>query len=376
MRDYYEVLGVDKSADEETIKKAYKTLAKKYHPDLNPGDKDAEAKFKEVNEAYEILSDPQKKQRYDQYGFAGVDPNAAGGGFSGFSGFGGMDFDLSDIFGSFFGGGGSRASSGPRRGDDILQRVMISFEESAFGVTRDVTYYKVVKCSDCGGSGAAKGTSPVTCKACNGTGTVKTQQRTFLGVMQSTHPCDVCGGTGKVVQTPCKTCKGHGLVRESKTISLKIPAGIDDGNTLRIHGGGNEGIRGGQAGDLLVTVQVRPHPVFEREGSNIYCDVPITFVEATLGAKITVPTLSGTKEFEIPEGTQTSTTFTMRGEGMPSMTGRGKGDLIFRVVVEIPKGLSSEQRDILRKFDGSVKPAAYSKKDRFFKGIFKGKDNK
>jgi len=378
MKDCYEVLGVEKSATEAEIKSAYRKLAKKYHPDMNPGDKEAEEKFKEVNDAYAILSDPEKRQKFDTYGAAAFE-NGGGGGYGGF---GGMDFDISDIFSGFgdifgggFGGGRSSRKNGPVRGDDLLQRVFISFEEAAFGCKKDVKYTRVCKCQDCSGSGAAPGTSPVTCSKCGGTGQINVQQRTPFGVMQTSRACDACGGAGQTIPSPCKSCRGTGLRNVSKELEVNIPAGIDHGQRITLRGMGNEGMRGGPAGDLYISVNVRPHPVFERDGFDIYCEIPITFTDAALGAQISIPTLEGKTTYDIPEGTQSGTTFTMKGKGIPNINGRGRGDLIFKVMVEVPKSLNDAQKDALRKFADLCGKSNYSKKEKFFSKIF-GKDTK
>jgi len=379
MRDYYEVLGVSKSASDDEIKKAYRSLAKKYHPDMNPGDKEAEEKFKEVNQAYAVLSDAEKKARYDQYG-----PEAAEGNYGGAGGFGGGfgGFDFGDIFGDIFGGsggfggfggGGSARRNGPQRGDDLAQRISISFEEAAFGCKKDIRYTKVEQCADCSGSGCAPGSSAKTCSKCNGSGQIRVQQRTPLGVFQTTKTCDACGGAGKTIPNPCKKCKGTGMNSVSKTLEVSIPAGIDNGQRISIRGMGNAGKNGGPAGDLYITVHVRNHPVFVREEFDIFCEIPITFPEAALGAEIKVPTLEGDTTYEIPEGTQTGTTFTLRGKGIPYVNGRGRGDLIFKVVVEVPQNMSESQKDALRKFADACGKSNYSKKEKFFKKIF-GKD--
>lgn len=371
-RDYYEVLGVDKGADEAAIKKAYRNLAKKYHPDMNPGDKEAEQKFKEVNEAYAVLSDSEKRARYDQYGHEGVDPNMGGAGFGDFGGFGGFDFG--DIFSSFFGGGTSTSRrNAPERGEDLRAHVAISFEEAAFGCKKDVSFNRVEVCPDCSGSGAAKGTSAETCPTCKGTGTVRTTQRTALGMFQSTRPCDVCKGRGKIVKTPCTNCRGTGYVRVKKTLEVNIPAGIDDGQRIILRGQGNSGRNGGPAGDLVVDVAVRPHTVFERDGYDLYCDVPVTFAEAALGAEIDIPTLEGKVKYTIPEGTQSHTQFTLRGKGIQIVNTQKKGDLIFRVIVEVPRGMNSSQKEALRAFAEKCGMNNYAKKDSFLKKIF-GRD--
>ncbi|MGN1409380.1 MAG: molecular chaperone DnaJ [Eubacteriales bacterium] len=375
-RDYYEVLGVDKSADEATIKKAYRNLAKKYHPDMNPGDKEAEAKFKEVNEAYDVLSDPDKKAKYDQYGHAAFDPASGAGGFGGFGDFGG--FDINDIFSSFFGGSptGSRRN-GPVRGDNITVRLTISFEESVFGCKKEIQYSKVQKCDDCGGTGAAKGTSPKTCGACGGTGQVRVQQRTPFGIMQTQKTCDSCKGTGKIIEKKCDSCRGTGFVRVPKKLEVNIPAGIDDGQQLALKYQGSDGINGGSAGDLNIVISVRPHSVFERDGDDLYCEVPITYAEATLGAEIEIPTLEGSMKYNIPEGTQTGTVFTIRNKGVVRVNNpKIRGNLYITVVVEVPKNLTFEQKNLLEKFAASCGESNYSKRTSFFKRLFNKKENK
>ena len=372
-RDYYEALGVDRSADEAAINKAYRTLAKKYHPDINPGDAAAERKFKEVNEAYAVLSDPEKKAKYDQFGHAAFEAGGAGGGFGGFGGFGGMDFDISDIFSSFFGGGmgGGSTRRGPVRGEDLSVRVTLTFEEAVFGTKKEVSYQRIQKCGSCSGTGAAKGTSPKTCTACGGSGRVRVQQRTPLGIMQTQKSCDACRGTGKIIEKPCDDCRGNGYVRATKKLDVTIPAGIDDGQRIVLSGQGSEGRDGGPAGDLYIYVSVRPHAVFEREGTDIYCEVPISFTEAALGAEIDIPTLEGTEKYEIPEGTQTGTTFTLRQRGVPIVNTKNRGSLHINVTVEVPKNLNGEQKDILRKFAESRGEANSKGRDKFFKRFFK-----
>ena len=365
-RDYYEVLGLTKSASDDEIKKAYRTLAKKYHPDMNPGDKTAEERFKEVNEAYAVLSDPDKKAKYDQFGHEAFDPSM--GGDAGFGGFGGFDFG--DIFSSFFGGGGGGGRAGrnaPSRGEDQQYRLVLTVEEAAFGCKKDLSYGRVERCSECGGSGAAKGTSPETCPTCKGTGQVRTSQRTAFGVFQSTHACDNCRGTGKIVKNPCRNCSGKGYVKITKKLGITVPAGIDDGEFMRVSGQGNEGRNGGPAGDLIVAISVRPHAIFERDGTTLYCEVPITFVEATLGAEIEIPTLTGTTTYTIPEGTQTGTAFTVRGEGIVSTRTGRKGDLVFHVTVEIPKNLNEKQKQTLREFAEQSGQKNFAKKQSFFR---------
>ena len=327
-RDYYEVLGVSKGASEEEIKKAYKKLARKYHPDMNPGDKEAEEKFKEVNEANEILSDPEKKARYDQFGFAGVDPSygaGAGGGFNG-----GFDFgDLGDIFGSFFGGGfgGTRANpNAPQRGESLRTSVTISFEEAAFGCEKEVSIDRVEQCGECHGSGCATGTTAEVCPDCRGSGMVQQRRQTPLGFMSTTAPCGRCGGKGKIIHQPCKHCGGKGMVRKRKTLSVNIPAGIDNGQTISLRGQGNAGKNGGPAGDLLIVVAVRPHDIFRREGTSVLCEAPITFTQAVLGAELEIPTIDGKVKYSIPEGTQSGTTFRLKGKGIPGLNAPDRPD--------------------------------------------------
>ena len=383
-RDYYEVLGVDKGADEATLKKAYRNLAKKYHPDMNPDNAEAEAKFKEVNEAYEVLSDSEKRAKYDQFGHAAFDPSAGGGYGSGFGGgFGGGfgDFgDIGDIFGNIFGGGfgfsggSAQRRNAPTRGEDISVRVTLTFEEAAFGVKKDITYNRIEKCSDCSGSGAAAGTKAETCSACHGTGQKKVIQRVGGMQFQSTTTCDACRGTGKIIKTPCTNCRGTGYVKVSKKLTVNIPAGIANGERVALRGQGSDGRNGGPTGDLIITVVVRSHSVFERDGYNIYCDVPITVAEATLGAEIEVPTLEGKVKFNIPEGTQPGTEFSIKQKGIPYINNPNRrGDLVFNVNVEIPKGLNEKQKEHMRAFADSCGNSNYVKKNSFFKKLF---DNK
>lgn len=372
-RDYYDVLGVAKGADEAAIKKAYRSLAKKYHPDMNPGDAEAEKKFKEVNEAYAILSDPEKKQQYDQFGHAAFEQGGPGfgGGFGGFEGFGGFGDIFSDLFGGGFGGGSSTRRNGPRRGDDVGATVTVTFEEAAFGVKKDVSFNRIEKCPDCSGSGAEKGTHAETCSVCGGTGQRRVVQRMAGMQFQSTVTCDSCRGTGKIIKNPCTNCRGTGYVKVTKKLSVSIPAGIDDGERIALHGEGCDGKNGGPTGDLIITVRVKRHSVFERDGYNIYCDVPITVAEATLGAEITVPTLEGNIQYNIPEGTQPSTSFTIRQKGIPHVNNSNRrGDLIFTVNVEIPKGLNEKQKDHMRAFADSCGENNYGKKTGFFKKLF------
>ena len=378
-RDYYEVLGLDKSADADAIKRAYRQLAKKYHPDLNPGDAEAEKNFKEVNEAYSILSDADKKAKYDQYGHAAFDPTAGAGGYGG-GGFGGGfgDFgDLGDIFSSIFGGGfgggSTQRRNGPQRGDDVGARVTLTFEEAAFGCKKDVSYNRLHKCPSCNGTGAEAGTSAETCPDCRGAGQRIVNQRMGGMTFQTKATCEKCRGTGKFIKSPCQKCRGTGLERENRKLTVNIPAGIDNGERIALRGQGCEGKNGGPAGDLIIEVTVRAHNIFERDGVNIYCEVPITVTEATLGAEIDVPTLEGTVKHKIEEGTQPGTVYTLRGKGIPYVNDRNnrRGDLIFTVNVEIPRGLSDKQKDALREFAEACGEKNYAKKGKFAKSFKK-----
>ena len=382
-RDYYEVLGIGKNATDAEIKSAYRKLAKKYHPDLNPGNKEAEEKFKEVNEANDVLSDPQKRQRYDQFGFAGVDPNYAaanGGGASGFGGgFGGVD--LGDIFGDIFGGGfgggfsgfgggsSTRTANAPRKGHDIQASVILTFEEAAHGCSKKITINRQDTCPDCGGTGAAKGTSPETCPDCGGRGYVVTQQRTPFGVMQSQQPCSHCGGRGTIIRNPCKTCRGTGKTAARKSLEINIPAGIDDDQNIALRGQGDAGSNGGPAGDVIVHVTVKADPMFERDGYDVTIHVPITFSQAVLGDDVEVPTVDGRIVQHIPEGTQSGTKFRLRGQGIQYLNGRGRGDQYVIVDVEIPKKVTRAQREALKAFEDSMKEDNYEKRKGFFKNL-------
>ncbi len=379
-RDFYEVLGLQKGASDDEIKKAYRKLAKQYHPDLNPGDAEAETRFKEVGEAYEVLSDSQKKARYDQFGHAGVDPNfgAGAGGYGGYGG--GVDFgDIGDIFSSFFGGGFGGGGGGrrqnpnaPRRGSDAGASVIISFEEAAKGCKKQVSVQRIVTCPDCGGNGAKKGTSPKTCPQCGGSGSEVRQQRTPFGVMQTEAACSRCQGRGRIIETPCPTCSGQGRIRKTEQVGINIPAGVDDGQVININGMGNAGVNGGPAGSLQIQVSVRPHPLFERDGFNIWYELPITYAQATLGAEVDIPTLDGKIAHTIKEGTQPGDVLRVKGKGIPYLNGRGTGDLLLKVVVEVPKNLSGEQKKLLKKFDESTGDKNYQKRKSFFDKIKKG----
>ena len=372
-RDYYEVLGVGSEASADEIKKAYRGLAKKYHPDMNPGDKEAEVKFKEVNEAYAVLSDEDKRAKYDQFGHAAFDPAAGGGaGYGGFGGFG-SDFDFGDIFSSFFGGGGSTrtARDSAVHGDDVAARIVITFDEAVSGCKKEITFARIEECPDCSATGAAKGTKPETCQTCKGSGRVTVQQQTMLGYMQTQRACQSCRGTGKIIKTPCKNCNGKGYIKINKKLEVTIPAGIDSMQRIILRGQGSAGRNGGRPGDLIIEVIVREHKIFTREGNNVYCEVPISFATAALGAEIDIPTLLGkTEKYEIPEGTQTGTQFTLRGKGIPDVNTKRKGDLIISVIVETPKNLSSEQKKLLREFSASLGEENNGKQQGFFKKMF------
>ena len=381
-RDYYEILGLQKGASEEEIKKAYKKLARKYHPDMNPGDKSAEEMFKEVNEANEVLSDPQKKARYDQFGFAGVDPSygaGTGGGAGGGGAYGGgMDFDfgdLGDIFGSFFGGGfggATRANpNAPQRGESLRTSVNLDFEEACFGCEKDVIIERVEPCDDCKGSGCEKGTTAEVCQECGGRGMVQQRHQTPLGFMSTSSPCPRCGGRGKIIHKPCKSCNGRGMVRKRKTIKVNIPAGIDNGQTISLRGQGNAGKNGGPSGDLLIVIAVRPHDVFRREGTSILCEAPITFTQAALGAELEIPTIDGKVKYTIPEGTQSGTTFRLKGKGVPGVGGRARGDQYVTVYIETPRNLTKEQKAALRKFSELLGEKNYEEDNKGFFGKFK-----
>ncbi|MDE1474333.1 molecular chaperone DnaJ [Xenorhabdus bovienii] len=347
-KDYYEVLGISKTTEEKEIKKAYKRLAMKYHPDRNQGDKEAESKFKEIKEAYEILTDAQKRAAYDQYGHAAFEQGGMGGGAGGFGG--GADFSdvFGDVFGDIFGGG--RRQQRASRGSDLRYNMDLTLEEAVRGVTKEIRIPTLESCDTCHGSGAKAGTSPETCSTCHGAGQVHMRQG-FFTVQQ---PCPQCHGRGKVIKTPCGKCHGHGRVEKYKTLSVKIPAGVDTGDRIRLGGEGEAGEHGAPAGDLYVQVQVKAHHIFERDGSNLYCEVPINFATAALGGEIEVPTLDGRVSLKIPAETQTGKLFRMKGKGVKSVRGGAQGDLLCRVVVETPVKLNDEQKDLLRKLGESL----------------------
>lgn len=376
-RDYYEVLEISKTASEDEIKKAYRKIAKKYHPDLNPNNKDAELKFKEVNEAYEVLSDGEKKVRYDQFGHAGVDPSAGAGGFGG-GGYGsaGFDFgDLGDIFEGFFGsafGGGSRRANpnAPRQGGDIHTSVTIDFFEACKGIKKDITISKQEHCVSCGGTGSEKGHDPQTCPDCRGAGQVRVTQRTPLGQVSTTRACSRCGGKGKIITNPCNVCNGSARTKKTSNIEVNIPAGIDDGQTLAVRGQGDYGLNGGPSGDLTVTVTVRPDTLFRREGYDIWCEMPLTYSQAVFGDEIIVPTIDGKVKYTIESGTQPGTVFRLKGKGVQNLNGRGKGDQYVEITIEVPKNLNKQQKDSLKKFDDLLsEDNQYEKRAGFFEKI-------
>lgn len=365
-RDYYEVLGVGKEATEPEIKKAYRTIAKKYHPDLNPDNPEAEAKFKEANEAYEVLSNQDKRRKYDQFGHAGVNGQAGGfGGFDGFDGFGDMFSDIFDMFGGG-GGGFSSRRSGPRKGADIKMRVDIKFEDAAFGTEKEIAFKRKDDCKACHGTGAKNGTAKKTCDKCGGAGQVNVRQNTPLGQMVTRRTCDKCGGTGQFIETPCEVCHGKGIETNSKRINIKIPAGVDTGSVIPIKGEGEPGQLGGPRGDLYIYINVLPHERYTREGNDVYLDMPITFVQAALGDELEIPTLEGKVKYKMPEGTQTGTVFKLKNRGIVSLRGYGKGDQYVRVVVDVPRNLTEKQKDLLRKFAAEVGEDVNEQKKNIF----------
>ena len=355
-RDYYEVLGVSRGASDDEIKKAYRKLAKQYHPDLHPNDKEAEVKFKEVNEAYEVLSDKEKRARYDQFGHAGVDPNYGAGG-GGFGGFNMGDIDLGDLFGSFFGGGfggfGGSASSranAPQKGESLRANLTITFEEAAFGCEKEIDLSRTEQCDACRGSGCEPGTTAETCPDCRGTGVVRIQRGGGGFAFSTSAPCSRCRGTGRIIHSPCKSCGGSGSVTKRKRIAVTIPAGIDDGQAISLRGQGNAGRNGGPAGDLVVGIRIRPHSQFKRDGTTVLYEQPVSFAQAALGADLEIPTIDGKVKYTLPAGTQTGTTFRLRGKGIPELRGRGRGDQYVTVTVQVPTSLTSEQRAALENF--------------------------
>ena len=382
-RDYYEVLGLKKGATEDEIKSAYRKMAMKYHPDRNPGDKTAEENFKEVNEAYGILSDPDKKSKYDRFGHAGVDPNSGFGGAGGFGGFGGFDFggtgggawngsfeDIFDMFGGMFGGGGfsggaTRRKTGPQRGRDLQRNITIEFEEAAFGAKKEISVTKMVKCKKCNGEGTAPGTQKRTCGKCNGTGSVTSVQSTAFGQFQSTRACPDCKGTGSIIDTPCPDCGGQGTLKKTIKINVDIPAGVDNGSVIPIKGQGEPGGNNGPAGDLYIVIEVKPHKMFKRSGSDLYLSVPISFDQAALGAKITVPTLDKKVEYTVPAGTQPNTVFRLKNKGIKNLRTGKPGDLYVEVTLEVPTKLNAQQKKSIEEMAEKVDKSCYQEKSSF-----------
>ena len=374
-RDYYEVLGVDKDADSAEIKKAFWKLAKKYHPDVNKDDPQASEKFQEANEAYEVLSDAEKRQRYDQFGHAGVDT-------SGFEGAGaGFGIDLEDLFNSIFGGFGfggfgsgsgfsqSRRPTGPTRGANLRYRMNLDFLEAAFGVERKIKIRKDDVCPTCNGKRTADGSEPSICPNCNGSGQEQVQQQTIFGQMLTSRTCQRCQGSGQIIENPCETCKGAGTTVKDKTLLVTVPAGINEGEMLTLRNEGEPGRNGGPYGDLYIQIYIRPHPVFTREGNMTFCEVPITYAEAALGSEIEVPTIDGAVSYKLKEGTQPNDVFTIRGKGIPYLNRHGRGDHRFRVVLEVPRNLDAEQKEMLSKFEESMTDTHYEKRKGFMEKI-------
>lgn len=372
-RDYYEVLGLKKGASADEIKKAFRKMAMKYHPDKNPGNKEAEEKFKEINEAYSVLSDPDKKSKYDRFGFAGVDPNAGGGfgggsGFGGFGGAGGFE-DIFDMFGGMFGGGfgggQQRRNNGPKKGRDLQKAITITFEEAAFGCKKELEINKYVACPTCKGEGTKPGTSKKTCPKCGGSGQISQMQRTPFGQFQSVTQCDQCGGTGQINETPCEDCRGTGKVRKTVKISVDIPGGVDNESVIPIRGQGEPGVNGGPNGDLYIVISVKPHKVFKRNGSDLYLDIPISFDQAALGAEIIVPTLEGKVSYKVPAGTQPGTTFRLKGKGVRNLRNDRMGDLYVKVNLEVPTKLNHKQKKAIEEMGKAVTEDCYQKKSTF-----------
>ncbi|MEK6266910.1 MAG: molecular chaperone DnaJ [Clostridium sp.] len=347
-KDYYETLGIERGASEEEIKKAFKKGALKYHPDRNPDNKVAEDKFKEMNEAYQVLSNPEKKSNYDQYGTA----DAGGSGFDGSSGFGGFGGGgFGDIFGDIFGGGFSqRNPNGPKKGADLEYNLNLSFEESVFGVEKEVSITRNEKCDDCSGSGAKAGTSPKTCDKCGGNGQIKVQRNTAFGSFASMSTCDKCGGRGKIISEPCKTCHGSGKQRKNRKININVPGGVDTGNVMPLRGQGEQGEKGGPAGDLYINIRVTPHKTFKRNGIDIHIESHISFGYASLGIEIKVPTVDGDVKYKVPAGTQSGTVFRLKSKGVPRVNGHGRGDQYVKVIVDVPKSLNDKQKIALKLF--------------------------
>ena len=374
-RDYYEVLGVQKGASAEEVKKAFRKIAKQHHPDLNPDDKSSEAKFKEANEAYTVLCDDEKRSKYDQFGHAGVD----GQGFGGFGGGGfGGGFDVNDIFENIFGGFGGSSNSrktGPQRGANLKYRVTLDFLEAAFGLDKEITISKEDTCDTCKGTGAKEGTDAAKCGVCNGTGQVSQRQQTMFGTVMTNKTCNTCGGKGTIIKNPCPSCNGRGKKNKTKTLKVKIPAGINQGEMLTLRGEGEPGIKGGPYGDLYIEVAIKPHTIFQRDGYNTYCEIPVTFPQAALGCDLEVPTIDGNYHYKLKDGTQPGDVLTIKGKGIPHVNRNTvRGDHIFKIIVEVPKNLDQKQKDILKEFDTLSTDKNYQKRGSFFgkiKDIFK-----
>ena len=362
-RDYYEVLGISKGASDDEIKKAYRKAAKASHPDLHPDDKEAEARFKEINEAYEVLSDPQKRARYDQFGHE--DPQMGGAGYGGFSGFEDI-FDMFSGFGGGFGGRSTQRQNAPQRGSDLQYNLTLTFEEAAFGCKKEFKFQRNATCDQCNGTGAKPGTQPQTCPTCGGSGQQRVTMNSPFGQVQTMRTCQTCGGKGKTIRERCTKCSGSGFTRVTRTVTMNVPAGVDDGQNFKtIPGEGEPGRNGGPAGDLYITCSVRPHRIFKRDRYDLYCDVPISFTQAALGGEIDVPTLEGTMKYDIPSGTQEGTSFRVKGKGIQQLRGTGKGDLYFTVHVEVPKHLGEKQKDLLRQFEDSLSGREYERRKSF-----------
>ena len=376
-QDFYEVLGVSKTATDEELKKAYRKLAKKYHPDMNPGDKEAEAKFKEVNEAYEVLSDKDKRAKYDQFGHAGVDPNFGAGGYGG-GGFDMGDIDLGDLFGSFFGGGfggggfgGQQRASTPQRGESLRANLTISFEEAAFGCKKEIELSRTEECQDCHGSGCQPGTTAEVCPDCRGAGVVRIQRGGGGFAFTSTAPCQRCRGTGKIIHSPCKSCGGAGVTRKKRRIEVNIPAGINEGQAISVRGQGNAGKNGGPSGDLIVGIRIKPSPIFQRDGSTVLYEQTVSFYQAAMGAELEIPTIDGKVKWNLPAGTQPGTTFRLKGKGIPTLQGRGRGDQYVTVKVKVPVNLNAEQKEALRAFGAAMGEAVgVAEEESGLKGFF------
>lgn len=372
-KDYYAALGLEKNANEEDIKKAFRKLALQYHPDRNPGDKGAEEKFKEINEAYQVLSDSDKRAHYDQFGTADFNGQGGFGGFDfgggGFQDFGGFGDIFDTIFGGGFGGFSNGRSNGPQRGADLQYTLNLTFEEAAFGVTKEVEVSRNEECKKCSGSGAKPGTKPINCDRCGGTGQVKIQKKTAFGSFVTVTTCDKCGGKGSIIKEACPECHGSGKVRRKRKITIKVPAGVDTGNAIPLRGEGEPGVRGGEHGDLYININVLPHKIFKRDGFDVICEIPISFPQAALGAEIDVPTIDGIMKYAIPEGTQSGTVFKIKGKGIPRIRGYGRGDELIQIIVEIPKKLNDKQKELLKHFAEACSEDVNEQKKSFFNKV-------